>query len=60
MLQTGDKAPDFTLPNHKRERVSLAGLQGKTVVLAFFPPPSPASARRRCAPFATRSPRSTT
>ena len=37
MLQTGDKAPDFTLPNTKRERVSLAGLQGKTVVLAFFP-----------------------
>jgi peroxiredoxin len=37
MLQTGDKAPEFTLPNHKRELVSLAGLQGKTVVLAFFP-----------------------
>ena len=37
MLQTGDKAPEFTLPNHKREQVSLAGLQGKTVVLAFFP-----------------------
>lgn len=37
MLQTGDKAPDFTLPNHKRERISLADLRGKTVVLAFFP-----------------------
>lgn len=37
MLQTGDKAPDFTLPNHKRERVALADLRGKTVVLAFFP-----------------------
>jgi peroxiredoxin len=37
MLQTGDQAPDFTLPNHKREKVSLADLRGKTVVLAFFP-----------------------
>jgi len=37
MLQPGDKAPDFTLPNHKRERVALADLHGKTVVLAFFP-----------------------
>ena len=37
MLQTGDQAPDFTLPNHKRERVSLESLRGTTVVLAFFP-----------------------
>ncbi len=37
MLQTGDKAPDFTLFNSKRERVSLADLRGKTVVVAFFP-----------------------
>nr|WP_293272022.1 peroxiredoxin [Nannocystis sp.] len=37
MPQIGDKAPDFDLPNHKRERVSLASLRGKTVVLAFFP-----------------------
>lgn len=37
MLQPGDKAPDFTLPNHKRERIALADLRGKTVVLAFFP-----------------------
>ncbi len=37
MLQTGDQAPDFSLPNHKRESVSLASLRGKTVVLAFFP-----------------------
>jgi len=37
MAQIGDKAPDFNLPNHKRERVSLESLRGKTVVLAFFP-----------------------
>jgi glutaredoxin-dependent peroxiredoxin len=37
MPQTGDTAPDFNLLNTKRERVSLAGLRGQTVVLAFFP-----------------------
>ena len=37
MLQTGAKAPDLTLFNHKRERVALTDLRGKTVVLAFFP-----------------------
>lgn len=37
MPQIGDKAPDFNLLNTKRERVSLAGLSGQTVVLAFFP-----------------------
>ena len=37
MLQTGTTAPDFTLFSNTRENVSLAGLRGKTVVLAFFP-----------------------
>ena len=37
MPQIGDKAPEFNLLNTKRERVSLAGLSGQTVVLAFFP-----------------------
>lgn len=37
MLQIGDQAPDFNLPNHKRERVALSSLRGKTVVVAFFP-----------------------
>ncbi len=31
MLQTGATAPDFSLLNTKRERVSLADLRGKTV-----------------------------
>lgn len=35
--QIGQSAPDFTLPNTKREAVSLAGLRGQTVVLAFIP-----------------------
>lgn len=37
MPQIGETAPDFNLLNNKRERVSLAGLRGQTVVLAFFP-----------------------
>jgi peroxiredoxin len=37
MLNTGSKAPSFTLPNTKKEPVSLDSMKGKKVVLAFFP-----------------------
>jgi peroxiredoxin Q/BCP len=37
MIQTGDKAPAFTLPNHEGEPVSLSDLAGRTVVLYFYP-----------------------
>lgn len=36
-LQPGDVAPDFTLLDSDRNPVSLAGLRGRPVVLAFFP-----------------------
>ena len=41
-LKVGDMAPDFTLPASTKEGVSptsitLSGLRGQTVVLAFFP-----------------------
>jgi peroxiredoxin len=36
-LQTGQKAPLFTLTDTQRNKVSLADLQGKNVVLLFFP-----------------------
>lgn len=36
-VEIGTPAPNFTLPNHKREPVSLESLKGKNVVLAFFP-----------------------
>ena len=36
-LKVGQKAPDFTLPSHLDDDVSLANLRGKTVVIAFFP-----------------------
>ena len=35
-LKVGDPAPDFELQSHDGRQVSLAGLRGKKVVLAFF------------------------
>lgn len=37
MLNPGDHAPDFTLPDQHGTDVSLSGLRGKTVVLYFYP-----------------------
>jgi peroxiredoxin len=37
MPAIGSDAPDFTLPNNKREAVTLSEQRGKNVVLAFFP-----------------------
>lgn len=37
MSLVGQPAPDFTLLNTAREAVSLGGLRGQKVVLAFFP-----------------------
>jgi peroxiredoxin Q/BCP len=36
-LQIGDKAPDFDLPAAGSDRVSLASLRGKKVVVYFYP-----------------------
>ncbi|MEX0285430.1 MAG: thioredoxin-dependent thiol peroxidase [Paracoccaceae bacterium] len=37
MAQTGDKAPDFTLPRDGGESVTLSDLRGSKVVLFFYP-----------------------
>lgn len=37
MLETGDTAPDFTLPDQAGTPVSLSGFRGRTVVLYFYP-----------------------
>jgi len=37
MLQIGDRAPDFCLPNQDSEEVCLRDLQGSWVVLYFYP-----------------------
>ncbi|WP_067932050.1 thioredoxin-dependent thiol peroxidase [Alicyclobacillus kakegawensis] len=36
-VQVGDVAPDFTLPSHTGESVTLSNLRGKKVVLFFYP-----------------------
>jgi peroxiredoxin Q/BCP len=37
MLNPGDKAPDFTLPDQNGDPVTLSKLRGKKVVLYFYP-----------------------
>lgn len=37
MIEPGDEAPDFTLPDQHGEPVSLSGLRGKRVVVYFYP-----------------------
>jgi thioredoxin-dependent peroxiredoxin len=37
MLEPGDEAPDFTLPDQHGNPVSLSGLRGQNVVLYFYP-----------------------
>jgi cytochrome oxidase Cu insertion factor (SCO1/SenC/PrrC family) len=37
VIASGDKAPDFTLPDQDGNEVSLSGLRGKKVVLYFYP-----------------------
>jgi thioredoxin-dependent peroxiredoxin len=37
VLEPGDKAPPFTLPDQNGEEVKLSDLQGQTVVLYFYP-----------------------
>lgn len=36
-LAVGDSAPDFTLKGIGLKEVSLSGLQGRSVVLLFYP-----------------------
>jgi peroxiredoxin Q/BCP len=37
VLQPGDKAPAFTLPDHNGDKVKLTDLKGQTVVVYFYP-----------------------
>ena len=37
MLNVGDVAPDFTVPDHEGRTVRLQDLRGKKVVLWFYP-----------------------
>jgi peroxiredoxin Q/BCP len=37
MIETGQQAPDFTLPDQDGEDVTLSSLRGRPVVLYFYP-----------------------
>ena len=37
MIEAGTKAPDFSLPDHDGNQVSLADFAGRKLVLAFYP-----------------------
>ncbi len=37
MIEPGDRAPNFTLPDQEGNKVKLSGLRGQTVVLYFYP-----------------------
>ena len=37
MVETGDPAPDFALPNQAGEEVALTSFRGRPVVLYFYP-----------------------
>ena len=50
MLETGTKAPDFSLPDQNGSTVRLSDFQGKKVVLYFYPKDNtPGSTRQACA-----------
>ncbi len=50
MLETGSKAPDFTLPDKDGKPVSLSDFLGRKVVLYFYPKDNtPGCTRQACA-----------
>ncbi len=52
MLQTGMKAPDFTLQDQNGRHVSLSDFLGKKVVLYFYPKDSTSGCTRQAVAFA--------
>ncbi len=37
MIEAGDRAPDFSLPDHTGQLVSLSDFAGKRLLIVFFP-----------------------
>ena len=52
MVEIGSQAPEFTLPDHNGEPVSLSDFRGQTVVLYFYPKDSTQGCTRQARAFA--------
>ena len=60
MIEAGEKAPEFTLPDQDGKEVSLSDYAGRTLVLYFYPEGRHArAAPRRRAASATARPTTT-
>ncbi|MGN0813021.1 MAG: thioredoxin-dependent thiol peroxidase [Candidatus Coproplasma sp.] len=53
MLQVGQKAPDFTLPDKDGNPVTLSNFLGKKMVLYFYPKDNTPGCTRQACAFAT-------
>ncbi len=53
-MQTGDKAPGFTLPDQNGNMISLKDFYGKTVVLYFYPKDNTPGCTRQACAFAAK------
>ena len=52
MLETGTKAPDFTLPDQNGNSVSLSDFKGKRVILYFYPKDNTSGCTKQACGFA--------
>ena len=56
MLETGTKAPDFTLPDQNGDMHSLSDYLGKIVILYFYPKDNTSGCTKQACGFADRYP----
>ncbi len=56
MLETGTKAPDFTLPDQNGDMHSLSDYLGKKVILYFYPKDNTSGCTKQACGFADRYP----
>ena len=56
MLETGIKAPDFTLPDQNGDMHSLSDYLGKKVILYFYPKDNTSGCTKQACGFADRYP----
>lgn len=55
MLQAGQKAPEFTLPDKNGQNVSLSDFLGKKVVLYFYPRDNTSGCTKQACAFAEKN-----